>query len=112
MISEEWISTDVLIIGGGLAGCLAAIQARELNVDVTLVDKNFVGRKGDSHITAGVIEIFNPEWGHDFDEWMNYTIKVGDRVNPDAAWYYPDPKESAAEIKDYVAFWKGVDIIE
>jgi uncharacterized protein (DUF427 family) len=25
-----------------------------------------------------------------------------------AAWYYPDPKEAAREIKDHVAFWKGV----
>ena len=41
-----------------------------------------------------------------------FTIKVGDQVNPDAAWYYPTPKEAAAEIKDYVAFWKGVEIID
>jgi len=40
-----------------------------------------------------------------------YTIKVDDQVNPDAAWYYPDTKEAAAEIKGYVAFWKGVEII-
>jgi uncharacterized protein (DUF427 family) len=41
-----------------------------------------------------------------------YTIKVGDQVNPDAAWYYPDPKEAAAEIRDYVAFWNGIEIIK
>ncbi len=41
-----------------------------------------------------------------------YTIKVGDQVNPDAACYYPAPKEAAAEIKDYVAFWIGVEIVE
>ena len=41
-----------------------------------------------------------------------YTIKVGDQANPDAAWYYPAPKEAAAEIRDYVAFWNGVEIIE
>jgi uncharacterized protein (DUF427 family) len=29
-------------------------------------------------------------------------------VNKDAAWYYPDPKDAAAEIKDRIAFWKGV----
>jgi uncharacterized protein (DUF427 family) len=37
-----------------------------------------------------------------------YTIRVGGRENPDAAWYYPDPKEAARAIKDRVAFWKGV----
>lgn len=41
-----------------------------------------------------------------------YTVRVGDDVNSDAAWYYPNPKEAAAEIKNYVAFWKGVQIVE
>lgn len=37
-----------------------------------------------------------------------YDIAVGDQTNEAAAWYYPDPKERAAMIKDYVAFWNGV----
>lgn len=37
-----------------------------------------------------------------------YTVVVDGVENPDAAWYYPDPKPAAAEIKDRVAFWKGV----
>ena len=41
-----------------------------------------------------------------------YDLVVGDQVNPQAAWYYPDPKEAAAEIKGYVAFWKGVEVVE
>lgn len=40
------------------------------------------------------------------------TIEVGGQVNPDAAWYYPDPKDAAAEIKDSFAFWKGVEVGE
>ena len=39
-----------------------------------------------------------------------YSIKVDDEVNTDAAWYYPAPKDAAAEIKDHVAFWKGVTV--
>ena len=39
-----------------------------------------------------------------------YSIKVNDEVNRDAAWYYPQPKPEAANIKDYVAFWRGVQI--
>jgi uncharacterized protein (DUF427 family) len=31
-------------------------------------------------------------------------------VNRDAAWYYPEPKKAAAEIKDRVAFWRGVSV--
>jgi uncharacterized protein (DUF427 family) len=39
-----------------------------------------------------------------------YNLLVNDETNKDAAWYYPDPKPAAAEIKDYVAFWKGVRV--
>jgi len=39
-----------------------------------------------------------------------YTISVDDNENPDAAWYYPEPKPAAAHIKNYVAFWKGVKV--
>ena len=37
-----------------------------------------------------------------------YDISVNGEVNKDAAWYYPEPKQAAAQIKDRVAFWKGV----
>lgn len=39
-----------------------------------------------------------------------YTIAVAGEENPDAAWYYPQPKEAAAEITGYIAFWKGVEV--
>lgn len=41
-----------------------------------------------------------------------YSILVGGEENRDAAWYYPDPKEAASEIKDHIAFWRGVDVLE
>jgi uncharacterized protein (DUF427 family) len=41
-----------------------------------------------------------------------YTIEVDGNDNPDAAWYYPEPKDAAAGIKNYVAFWKGVTVEE
>ena len=41
-----------------------------------------------------------------------YTVVVDGEENPDAAWFYPDPKEAAAEIKDRVAFWRGVEVVE
>jgi uncharacterized protein (DUF427 family) len=37
-----------------------------------------------------------------------YDVVVGEEINGDAAWYYPDPKPAAAEIKDRIAFWRGV----
>jgi len=33
-------------------------------------------------------------------------------VNKDAAWFYPDPKEAAKNIKGYIAFWNGVQVWE
>ena len=39
-----------------------------------------------------------------------YSVEVGGKVNRDAAWTYPDPKPAAKEIKDYVAFWRGVSV--
>lgn len=41
-----------------------------------------------------------------------YTIEVAGEKNVDAAWYYPSPKEAANEIKNYVAFWHGVNLTE
>ncbi|HLG77886.1 MAG TPA: DUF427 domain-containing protein [Ktedonobacteraceae bacterium] len=39
-----------------------------------------------------------------------YSVKVDGQVNRDAAWYYPAPKDAAKQIKDYVAFWRGVKV--
>jgi len=41
-----------------------------------------------------------------------YSIEVGGKKNINAAWYYPEPKEAAANIKGCVAFWKGVEVKE
>ena len=38
-----------------------------------------------------------------------HVVVNGDEI-PDAAWYYPEPKPAAAEIRDRVAFWKGVEV--
>ncbi len=39
-----------------------------------------------------------------------YTVEVDGKENKDAAWYYPMPKDAASQIKDYVAFWHGVQV--
>lgn len=41
-----------------------------------------------------------------------YHVKVGDKVNTDAAWYYPEPKHAAKSIKNCIAFWRGVKVTE
>lgn len=39
-----------------------------------------------------------------------YSLVVGGETNTDAAWHYPEPKDAAAEIKDRIAFWNGVEV--
>lgn len=39
-----------------------------------------------------------------------YTVEVAGEQNPDAAWFYAEPKEAARQIAGYVAFWKGVTV--
>ena len=39
-----------------------------------------------------------------------YSLHIDGKDNPDAVWYYPDPKPAAAHIRGRVAFWKGVRV--
>ena len=59
-------------------------------------------------------EFFKPSETHTICPWKGtasyYTIEVSGTINQDAAWYYPEPKNAAREIKNYVAFWKGVKV--
>lgn len=59
-------------------------------------------------------EYFTPNDAHTVCPWKGtasyYDVVVGDSVNQGAAWYYPDPKPAAADIRDHVAFWRGVKV--
>jgi uncharacterized protein (DUF427 family) len=59
-------------------------------------------------------ELFKPSDTHTVCGWKGtasyYTVVVDGQENKDAAWYYPDPKPAAANIKDHVAFWRGVTV--
>ena len=39
-----------------------------------------------------------------------HTLEVNGQRNPDAAWFYPEPFPAAVQIKDHIAFWKGVRV--
>lgn len=41
-----------------------------------------------------------------------YTVVVDGQENPDAAWYYPDPKPAARSVKHHIAFWRGVEVTQ
>ncbi len=59
-------------------------------------------------------EFFRPSDTKSVCPWKGtasyYSIVVGDKVNADAAWYYPEPKSAASQIAGMVAFWKGVRV--
>ena len=59
-------------------------------------------------------EYFKPSETRTICPWKGtahyYTVVVDGKENRDAAWYYPQPKPAAANIRDYVAFWRGVEI--
>ena len=61
-------------------------------------------------------ECFAPSETHSTCPWKGlasyYHVKAGEKLNQDAAWFYPEPKDAAKSIKNYVAFWRGVTVTE
>lgn len=59
-------------------------------------------------------ELLRPSETHSVCPWKGtasyYSVEIDGQTNSDAAWYYPAPKDAAAEIKDHVAFWHGVTV--
>ncbi|MGN6252401.1 MAG: DUF427 domain-containing protein [Marmoricola sp.] len=59
-------------------------------------------------------EHFRPSETHSVCPWKGtasyLTVTVDGEDNTDAAWFYPEPKDAAAEIRDRVAFWRGVEV--
>jgi uncharacterized protein (DUF427 family) len=60
--------------------------------------------------------VLHPSATHTICSWKGeasyYDVMVGAERNPDAAWFYPAPKDAAKEITDRVAFWKGIQVSE
>ncbi len=61
-------------------------------------------------------EYFEPSDHTSICSWKGtahyYHVVVNGKRNENAAWFYPEPKAAAANIKNYVAFWKGVKVEE
>ena len=59
-------------------------------------------------------EYFKDSSAHTTCPWKGvasyYDVVADGQVNAGAAWYYPDPKDAAKEIKGYIAFWRGVKV--
>jgi len=67
-------------------------------------------------VTSVAMEYLTPTETKSSCPWKGessyYSIIVDGKENKDAAWYYPTPKEAAKEIKNHIAFWRGVEILE
>jgi uncharacterized protein (DUF427 family) len=61
-------------------------------------------------------EYLQPSNTHTHCPWKGdasyHNLVVNREINKDAAWYYPNPKDAAAEIKDRIAFWRDVKVEE
>ncbi len=61
-------------------------------------------------------EYFKDSGTHTTCPWKGvasyHSIVVDEKTNPDAAWYYPAPKDPAKQSAGYVAFWRGVQVVK
>ena len=85
MTNARTYTSDVLVIGGGIAGLFAAITAREAGAEVVLAEKNYAGRSGSSIMGSGQLNVYNPDWGMDFDKCFRKFVRTGEYIN-DRAW--------------------------
>ncbi|HEX9635391.1 MAG TPA: DUF427 domain-containing protein [Candidatus Limnocylindria bacterium] len=60
------------------------------------------------------VDLLRPSDTHTVCDWKGtasyYDVVVGEQVNRDAAWYYPDTLDAAKNVEGYVAFWRGVSV--
>ncbi len=60
------------------------------------------------------MELVTPSDHHTMCPWKGhasyYNVVVDGQENKNAAWYYLEPKDAAAAIKEHVAFWNGVSV--
>jgi succinate dehydrogenase/fumarate reductase flavoprotein subunit len=79
--SDKHIITDILVIGGGMAGLCAAIKAKEQGVDVTLVEKGHAGKTSGIRAFQGDYKVFDPEKGHKLEDWVGQVNRGGEYLN-------------------------------
>ncbi len=87
------------------------------NGQVIAESDEFEEVEGNVYFPRGAIDqqFFAPSDHHTTCGWKGvasyFHVEVeGDR-NENAAWYYPEPKPAAENITNYVAFWKGVEVV-
>ena len=102
MGAEKRIMADVLIVGGGIAGCFAAVKAYDQGADVVLVDKGYAGKSGQTPFATDFM-VFDPDKGHDFNDWMRYINKTSEYIN-NRYWTELTIKESFAVFHELLSW--------
>jgi len=96
---------------------MALMKATWNNIDLAESEQTVVV-EGNHYFPPEAInkEYFQESSTHSTCPWKGeasyYNLVVNGQVNKDAAWYYPEPKPAAAEIKNHVAFWRGVKVTD
>lgn len=80
-MDERRYSCDILVIGGGTAGCFAAVTARRQGMDVLVVDKATAGQAGASIMASGFWAVFNEDWGMDYDQTLSWISGNSSNLN-------------------------------
>lgn len=72
--------------------------------------------EGNVYFPPGTVNtsMLSPSDTHTTCSWKGvasyYNVVVEGKVNKDAAWYYPEPLPAAAQIRNHIAFWKGIKV--
>jgi uncharacterized protein (DUF427 family) len=100
-----------------LLGIYIGIMAKATWEGAVLAESNAtVEVEGNQYFPPDAIrnEYFKPSDAHTVCPWKGtasyYDVEVSGKRNAGAAWYYPEPKAAAKQIRGYVAFWKGVNV--
>lgn len=107
------ISTDVLVVGGGVAGCRAAIEAANHGVKTMLVTKGQVARSGCSAHSPGTVSAVGP-WSDPRDSWERYmadAIKGGEYMADQelARVLFSEMGDRFVEMEKYGLYWRKND---
>ncbi|MCL4440090.1 MAG: FAD-binding protein [Firmicutes bacterium] len=104
---ERWVNhiliCDVLVVGGGSAGCMAAVRSAESGAKIILADKGHIGRSGSSPFAAGAINICLPDDDHQV--WLEEIITRGEYLN-DQEWVKIQLAEGFDRMKELQSWGK------
>ena len=102
-MNDEYITTDVLVLGGGLAGCFAAIKAAEAGARVVLFEKAEVSRSGNGGTGLHRIPLIHPDHNYSFEEFAKLNVKfAADICDEDVSYAFAkDTLDRVLDLESY-----------